>query len=164
MPRPNVRMKKKSALPLALVCISVFCGAAAADLAEDKEYLRDYAGWREAVLSYMKNGPGIFNVDPNYKSALNDHALRYVIERDGYPATKRDIDFAHLLSKSDDEKLVSSYVALLQNKRLGELRYSKRMIEEQLKEPDLEESKKEFLTDALKATNEYLERLKKKGG
>ncbi len=124
----------------------------------DFQYLRDQIGWREAVLSYMRDGPGIFNVAPDRQAALIDRAQMYVIERDGFEITSTGLEFVGSLLDTGSPKLIKSYAHLVRQRREAELMYaSERMIDD-LQKKDYNAEHRQFLLDALKEIDRRLNR------
>jgi hypothetical protein len=118
-------------------------------LPTDFQYLRDEIGWREAVLSYLRDGPGIFNVAPDRDQALSDRALMYVIARDGFEVTQTEVDFIGRLLDQGAREPIKSYAAFIRLRRSAEWMYASDQMMQELQQDDLKPDHRQFLVDAL---------------
>lgn len=115
----------------------------------DFQYLRNQIGWREAVLSYMRDGPGIFNVAPDRQAAMIDRAQMYVIARDGFEVTDAELKFIGRLLDTGSPEPIKSYAQFIRLRREAELTYASERLIEDLRGKDLDAEHRQFLLDAL---------------
>jgi len=60
-------------------------------LPSDVQYVRDRIGYYEVVLSYFRDGPGMFNVAPNAEEAALDRIYFFAVSDLGYEALEYEL-------------------------------------------------------------------------